>query len=990
MTGKTKLQIIGGDGERPLGRQRGQMRRAGAAAFFLLASAVILAAAYTAFSHYAAGLRAQAEDDLVAIAQVKATQISDYLREREGDAEILVRRPAIGALLGGPGGGDAGTLRTILPAVVEQTRSSYGYRRVAVFDAGLAPAFPSDTPPVPPLVAEGLRTALRSGGRAIIDLHPDTSGAPVFGVARAVPAGAAQDGRVLGVAYLEIPAETHLYPLMQTWPSAPTRTGETLLLRAQDGGVLYLSPRRHAPGAAPPAGHADDANLLARRAVAEPPGVIRGAVNGRGRPVLGATVPIEGTPWTLLATMDADEAEAGVDELRDAITSLSAIFLALAAAISLLLWRGRESEIAAEQAELNRRLQRLNRFYAYLTRLNHALAELREPDAILRAVCEEAAQSVGFLLVWGGTVDEASRTVRVVSAAGAEAGYAEGLELSIDSAQPAGRGPTGTALREGRTEVSNDFRNDLRTAPWHERARAHGIGASAVTPVMMGGRAVATITFYAAEPGYFDAEMIALLEEAARSVTLAWEAGAAERERDAEQARRAAAEARYQAIFESSPLPKQIVSIRDGRTLGINRAHERLFGYKLPEIEAAQDWFDKLYATPEERARLQATWERDVRRAATSLVPVASPELRMRCRDGQQRIVRGHMAILGEEAIIAWTDLTELRRQDEALRESERRFRSMVEQAVSGFYVVRDNKLVYVNPRMAALSGYTQEEMIGMDPIDLVVPEDRAKIEEGRRRHYAGEQVVGFQVRARRKDGSVAVTRANGAIGTWDGKPAIIVLVEDVTERALAEEKIRGYVARLERSMRSTLEAVAKMVEMRDPYTAGHERRVGEIAAAIARELGWDEQRCHTMELVGLVHDIGKIAVPAEILSKPTRLTPPEFEIVKSHAQAGYEIIKDVQFDDLPVAEIIREHHERMDGSGYPQGLPGERILPEARVLAVADVLESMASHRPYRPALGLEAALAELQKNRGRLYCADCVDAVLRLVREKGFQLPA
>ena len=187
--------------------------------------------------------------------------------------------------------------------------------------------------------------------------------------------------------------------------------------------------------------------------------------------------------------------------------------------------------------------------------------------------------------------------------------------------------------------------------------------------------------------------------------------------------------------------------------------------------------------------------------------------------------------------------------------------------------------------------------------------------------------------------------------------------------------------------MRGTLQAVSNMIDQRDPYTAGHERRVGLIAGAIGRELGWDEERCDRLELIGLVHDIGKISVPAEILSKPGRLTPLEMQLIRGHAQAGYDILKDVPFP-FPVAEIIYQHHERLDGSGYPRGLKGDEILPEARVLAVADVIESIATHRPYRPARGMDVALDELKKGRGTTYDGTVIDAFGRLL-QNGYQLP-
>ena len=216
-----------------------------------------------------------------------------------------------------------------------------------------------------------------------------------------------------------------------------------------------------------------------------------------------------------------------------------------------------------------------------------------------------------------------------------------------------------------------------------------------------------------------------------------------------------------------------------------------------------------------------------------------------------------------------------------------------------------------------------------------------------------------------------------------------MVVFDSINERKQAEEKIAEYVKQLEGSMEGTLQAVSNMVELRDPYTSGHERRVGIFAADIAREMGWPEDRCKSLRLIGLVHDIGKIAIPAEILSKPSRLTALEYEMIKGHAEMGYQILKDMKYP-LPIAEIIREHHERMDGSGYPQGLKGEQILPEARILAVADVLESMSSHRPYRASLGMEVALREIVDHRETFFDAEVVDAALRLIRDKGYTLPA
>jgi putative nucleotidyltransferase with HDIG domain len=189
--------------------------------------------------------------------------------------------------------------------------------------------------------------------------------------------------------------------------------------------------------------------------------------------------------------------------------------------------------------------------------------------------------------------------------------------------------------------------------------------------------------------------------------------------------------------------------------------------------------------------------------------------------------------------------------------------------------------------------------------------------------------------------------------------------------------------------LEATLTALGRTAERRDPYTAGHQRRVTDLSLAIARKLEYGEDACSTLRTAGMLHDIGKLGVPAEILSKPTALGKIEFELIRTHPQAAYEILADIAFPG-PVAEIVLQHHERQDGSGYPKGILGEAILPEARILAVADVVEAMASHRPYRPALGMDAALNEIRAGRGTRYDQQVVDVCVALFEsgEFSFQL--
>jgi putative two-component system response regulator len=201
-------------------------------------------------------------------------------------------------------------------------------------------------------------------------------------------------------------------------------------------------------------------------------------------------------------------------------------------------------------------------------------------------------------------------------------------------------------------------------------------------------------------------------------------------------------------------------------------------------------------------------------------------------------------------------------------------------------------------------------------------------------------------------------------------------------DRALREREIR-----LQKTLAGTIQAMAMTIEMRDPYTAGHQRRVSKLSSAIAARMGLPAEQIEGIRMAGDIHDVGKIYVPAEILSKPGQLTEIEHSIIRTHAQVGYDILKSIEFP-WPIALIVQQHHERMDGSGYPNGLIGEVILLEARIVCVADVVEAMSSHRPYRPAHGIEMALDEISRGRGRIYDAGAVDACLALFRQDGFSL--
>jgi HD-GYP domain-containing protein (c-di-GMP phosphodiesterase class II) len=240
-----------------------------------------------------------------------------------------------------------------------------------------------------------------------------------------------------------------------------------------------------------------------------------------------------------------------------------------------------------------------------------------------------------------------------------------------------------------------------------------------------------------------------------------------------------------------------------------------------------------------------------------------------------------------------------------------------------------------------------------------------------------------------RPGGSLMVVEMRVTRTRWEGGKAYLASLRDISEHNRIKESLKESLEVLENSMTRTVEAMARTLETRDPYTAGHQHRVASLSRAIGEEMGLPDDQIFGIHMAALVHDIGKISIPAEFLTKPGRLSKAEMEMIRCHPQDGYDILKDIPFP-WPIARFVVQHQERMDGSGYPLGLSGKEINMEARIIAVADVVEAMASDRPYRPALGLKIALGEISKNSGKFYDPQVVDVCVKLFEEERFALPS
>ncbi len=373
-------------------------------------------------------------------------------------------------------------------------------------------------------------------------------------------------------------------------------------------------------------------------------------------------------------------------------------------------------------------------------------------------------------------------------------------------------------------------------------------------------------------------------------------------------------------------------------------------------------------------------------------------EMQLQHKDGSVRwfevtehpIVDGGRHITRVEGVAK--DITARKTTEEDLRmlmPSASMVLSASSEAICG--VDREGRHTFVNPTATAILGYAEQELIGQSSHEVwhyKYPDGTPYVEEDSpiyKSMETGEPTSGEEVFFRKDGSPFHATFKSQPLIEEDKVIGAVISFRDISEQKHVELSYYKEHDKVAKALKQTVMAVAALAEKRDPYTAGHQQRVAELSVAIARDMGLDEDTVEGIRLGGYIHDIGKIYVPAEILTFPGKLDANQFAIIKSHPEVGYEIIKDVEFP-WPVAKIIHQHHERINGSGYPQGLKGDEISLEGRIVAVADVVESMASHRPYRAALGVEVALDEIKKGRETLYDADVVDHCVRLFEEKGY----
>jgi PAS domain S-box-containing protein/putative nucleotidyltransferase with HDIG domain len=507
----------------------------------------------------------------------------------------------------------------------------------------------------------------------------------------------------------------------------------------------------------------------------------------------------------------------------------------------------------------------------------------------------------------------------------------------------------------------------------------------AIQEVFLKGEAVAEADLLSKDGGkiryFFTGRRIAL---EGKEFLLGMGIDVSERQR-AEEALRVSEE-NYRNIFENAA-EGIYQSTPEGRYLSANPAMAQMLGFASPEeMMATITDISNYYVDDERRSLFKQTIE--------AQGTVQGFETQLYRKDGKKiwvctnaRAVRGPQGETYYEGFAE--DITARKFMEEALFLEKERYRILADEAPLGIAIIGSTgNYQYLNKEFIKIFGYTLEDIpTGRDWFDKAYPDAayRAQV------FSAWVEDLGRSQPGESRPRTYVVTCKDGSEKIINFRPVTLqnsdqlVIYEDITARQVAEDSLKDSYKELQKALKGIVTVLAATVEMRDPYTAGHQQRVVCLACAIAREMGLAEGQIEGIAMAGSLHDIGKITAPAEILSKPGKLSEIEFQIIKSHPQVGFAILRGIEFP-WPVAVAIVQHHERMNGSGYPFGLSAPDIILEARILAVADVVEAMASHRPYRPALGIDKALEEISRNRGILYDAAVVDACVRLFTEKGF----
>lgn len=659
------------------------------------------------------------------------------------------------------------------------------------------------------------------------------------------------------------------------------------------------------------------------------------------------------------------------------------------------------------------------REYKALVRCNSALLRATDEKSLLNEICDLICKEAGYRMAWVGYAqNDIEKSILPVAWAGSVGDYLENITLTWADNEY-GQGPTGVAIRTGKTQYIHDFGLDSNVHSWSEAALKQGYACSIALPLQVKeDQPIGALMVCSAEVNHFAQQEIKLLEQFAADLSYGIRTLRGNKEL-------ASTQALFETAFRSNPSAMAIVDRTTSRYIDVNTAWAEITGYDLSEVIGQEEKsFISIQSPPAEEC---LTEQAD---------PTHGQEAQFYAKDGQLKTVIAQRVeiVLDTRASVlsSWVDITKRKAAERALVMSTRALK-----ALSGV----SEAVARASDEMTLLSSVCEVIVADGDyPLAWVgyiehdehktvrIPAGYGQAAELLNDLFVswgdgpfGQGAVGKSIRAKRPivvknmqqseefsvwqkqmqawnlNSVISFPLTNvkatifGVLVVYSGSSDAFENQEVERLTRMAEDLSLGIRAirsraRVETMLHSIVTTMGKVVEARDPYTQGHEERVAKIARLIAEEVGLSPGEVDGIEVASLVHDIGKLTVPAEILTKPGKISAMEFELIKEHSHAGYDILKDIDFD-WPVASIVLQHHERKDGSGYPEGMAGNEIMLEASIIGAADVIEAVASHRPYRPAMGLGVAVSEVVDHPEK-FDPRVIAACLKLNAEKKFEL--
>ena len=470
----------------------------------------------------------------------------------------------------------------------------------------------------------------------------------------------------------------------------------------------------------------------------------------------------------------------------------------------------------------NKRIQELTYLYEMLSETNRAIVRCKNLEELLAAVFDVMVKGGAFPKIFIALNNDGNPPFKLVHTHGFSVESLSYLTTALED----DRSPLSKLIQSAGIErvIDAPLPPDATSDNWINYLKSEGVTARAVMKLEDNKKTIGVFTLYSSDAQAFDARQHQLLQQMASDISFAIASMKSESRREIAEFKALESEHRFSQIFESSPTPVQIFNVETNEVLAINIAFKQWLGFELNDIKNESQWLEKYTLNPEEIIKLKETWSTAIQQAKLTGDEQRSPEIKLRAKDGSIKVAHAAMRLIGDEAIVAWTDLTEIRNKEAVIIESERHFRSMIEQSVAGIYVRRNGLFVYVNSRYCDITGWSPDELIGRPVLDFTgsTPENLKVIYEAWNQLDPGAPYATYTVPFIHKKGHTIEMELHAKVIDWDGSPAHIVLVDDITEKKRQDDQIRQYVGQLEASMKGTLGAISAMVEMRDPYTAGH------------------------------------------------------------------------------------------------------------------------------------------------------------------------